>query len=352
MLTWPEDLTDLSLPEDSDSARLDTVACQLGSVLHSGLLTLFIGSGISTVVGLPMWNEFNAKVIENAPKLLRELFSQIWCDEIEDELPTPSDLRVPGADPLVILDKVEQACSRCETLAGTGTGNRKRYVGAAPSWHQLIRRALYASYEGTGKYRLEDMCNPELVALCNLLVGGRRGLVREIVTFNYDDLLESYLRFHGHPYDVITPLPNRLTPNYSTTFYHPHGYLPLQDSEAGESSFLVLSKQSYEQVSSGVQHHVKLWRDFVARMLCVRIGLFVGISGEDEIHRTYFHQALDTAGPSTASRPLAFAVLVGDKYLEPDEWLKKRIVPLEFRDATAVAEFLTLVCQKAAKLAQ
>jgi len=54
------------------------------------------------------------------------------------------------------------------------------------------------------------------------------------------------------------------------------------------------------------------------------------------------------AGQLAGKRPLAFAILVGDSYLAPERWLEKRVIPLEFADANAVAKFLALVCQQAA----
>jgi len=324
------------------------VAHQLGRLLNSGVLALFIGAGVSRVVRLPLWQELNVRIVREAPVVLRELFPSLSEQEREKDLPTADDAEAEGADVLKVLDRVEEVCSLCETLADEGAADRDRYVGVAPSWHSVVRRALYGEAQ---EYSFDCMFHPELVSLCSLLIGGKRGLVREVVTFNYDDLLESYLRLHGHPCHVVTPSPNRLTGNYGTIFYHPHGYVPLQDDRGRDVSFIVLSGRSYDLVASGGRDHLRLWRQLIMWMLCVRIGLFVGISGSDVIHKLYFDEALQMAGPAGTKRPLALAVLVGDAYLAPNEWLRRRVVPLEFADAAAVARFITQVCQEAAGLA-
>ncbi|MHC4740347.1 MAG: SIR2 family protein [Planctomycetota bacterium] len=347
MLDWPDNLADLCLSKDSDCAQIDTVAYQLGYILHSGILAAFIGSGISSIVHLPLWRDLNLKIVQEAPLVLKGLFPKIWTKAIEDKLPTPAEANSLDSDILKILDRVEKTCSLCETLVSRGTGDPDEYVGNAPSWHRLVMRALYGE---TKNYRFEEMFHPELVSLCGLFMGERRGFIREVFTFNYDDLLESYLRLHGHPCQVVTPLPNRLTPNFGTVFYHPHGYLPLQDNQHHETPFLVLSGQSYDRVYSGARDHIQLWREIIVRILCTRIGLFVGISGKDNVHEFYFEQALQQADLSNSRRPLAFAILMGDTYLPPKQWLSKRIIPLEFQDANSVAKFLAMVCQQAASI--
>ena len=349
MLDWPDNLAYLHLPIDADNVCIDTVALHVSRVLNSGTLALFIGSGVSRVVNLPIWKELNSGIIRAAPTVLKECFPGLWSDALEAELPTLQDMQAEKADPLAILDSVEEVCSRCETLAQDGEANKAKFVGDAPSWHLVVRRALYGTRK---KYGFEEMFDPELVSLCSLLTGGHRGLIREIVTFNYDDLLQSYLKLHGHQCHTVTPLPNQLTPNYGATFYHPHGYLPLQDDTCRDSSFVVLSKRSYDQVSSGLRPGAKLWRDFIAWILCVRVGLFVGISGNDRILGLHFDEALKLIGPSQDRRPLAFAVLLGKGCLSPSDWLEKRVVPLEFSNTTSVAKFLALVCQHAADLAK
>lgn len=339
---WPTDLGDLSLPKGATSHRVDTVARTLGLVLKSGYLTLFVGAGVSKVVSLPMWQELNKRIVEEAPALLASKFNGLWNDKLKSRLPTPAEMDVQDADCLGLLDRVEEVCSLCETLAETGAGDPNKYKGDAPSWHELVKRALY---RGKDSYAFTEMFHPELVSLCSLMTGVRRGSVREVISFNYDDLIQHYLRLHGHSYHVVTPLPNSLTPNHYTVFYHPHGYLPLQDRAFRPSPSIVLSQRSYGDVVS--RDHARSWRRQIAWMLSVRIGLLVGISGTDRILETYFDDALALADP-TGGRPLAFVILVGDEYLPPEKWLEKRIVPLEFPDATTIAQFLALVCERAA----
>ncbi|MBD3266466.1 hypothetical protein GF373_07325 [bacterium] len=62
----------------------------------------------------------------------------------------------------------------------------------------------------------------------------------------------------------------------------------------------------------------------------------------------YFKEAQNFQGLNNInSRPLAFVILIGDNNLDPESWLKMKIVPLEFENPINVAQFLTLVCQEA-----
>jgi hypothetical protein len=343
MLVWPKDLTQLSIARNPDDSRVEFVAQRLGDLLLSGQLALFIGSGLSKTVNLPLCGELNKRIVNLAPRHLAARFPKLWTATLENELPKSEEMRRRGIDVLQLLDRVEQVCSLCQSLSENSAGDRKKYVGVAETWHSLVREALYQDMKN---YDFKSLFHPELVSLCSLLVGGRRGLVREVVTFNYDDVIESYLRLHGHSYHVVTPLPNQSTPNYGTTFYHPHGYLPLEDIEFRDSSFLVLSRQSYVQVSASIKNHLKMWRSLLAWILCVRVGLFLGISGNDEIIDRYFDEALNLK-QAEDNTPLAFAILVGKNYLDTEQWLRKGIIPLEFSNSTDVASFLTRVCQSA-----
>jgi len=346
MLDWPDDLGDLSLAADADAAKVETVARCLGRVLNWGGLALFIGAGVSKVIDLPMWTKLNSNIVQGAAAILEELFPKIWCNDFKSRLPTPDDLQ-NQTDVLELLDRVEKVCSACETLAYDGAANDEKYVGNAPSWHEIVRRSLY---QGAQQYKFEAMFHPELVSLCSLLIGYRRGNVREVVTFNYDDLIQSYLRLHGHSCNVVSPLPFELSPNSGTTFYHPHGYLPLQDKEHRASPFIVLTKQAYRPVRSGAKRHAKQWRRLIASLLSVRIGLFVGISGNDDILELYFDETEELAGEPIHGRPLAFAILVGEHNRPAKKWLEDKIIPLEFPNPDAVARFLAQICQQAALL--
>ena len=243
---------------------------------------------------------------------------------------------------------MRECAPRAKTFAREGAANEEKFVGDSASWHAIVRRALY---RGANEYSFDAMFHPELVSLCSLLTGYRRGSVREVITFNYDDLIQSYLRLHGHPCNVVSPVPFVLSPNFGTTFYHPHGYLPLLDTKHRGTPFIVASKRSYRRVQSGTTRQVDGWRQMIASLLSTRIGLFLGVSGTDNILELYFDQATELAGKSMQVRPLGFAILLGTGNRPTEDWLTDRIIPLEFGTPTDVARFLAQICQQAASLA-
>jgi hypothetical protein len=120
--------------------------------------------------------------------------------------------------------------------------------------------------------------NDTLGAIGALVMSSVRGSVSEVVTLNFDDILERYLCYHG-----IVALPvyeekfwaNRC----DVTVYHAHGFLPSPGSQfTARSTFLLADRKAYDERSSHAEDRIYAK---VATIMQSHVCLFVGLSGDD-----------------------------------------------------------------------
>jgi hypothetical protein len=121
--------------------------------------------------------------------------------------------------------------------------------------------------------------NDTLGAIGALIMASLRGSVSEIVSFNYDDVLERYLTYHG--LKVIPTFEERFWANRGDAIiYHPHGFLPSPGSPfATRSTFVVLDRKSY---SARTGHSDERMNQKMETVMQSHTCLFIGLSGDDE----------------------------------------------------------------------
>ena len=137
------------------------------------------------------------------------------------------------------------------------------------SFSRVVRDVLYRDYsmEPDGKELLES-----ITALC---CNTKYGQVDNILTFNFDDIIEERLLSFG--LDVSTRSFNDERMAYSdVTVYHAHGYLPQHSEKCSDQ--IVLGTTSYQQMC----HEYWDWYIVFTSMLRRNFCLFIGISGDDE----------------------------------------------------------------------
>lgn len=197
----PSALADLSL----SSARNFLM---LVRILKRESCVLSLGAGVSVSSGIPQWDRLLQRIAS--------AFFQHWPDT---QTSPPRDLSIafahayfhhPAAisagkalacgDPLLVAQQIKN-CLRDE------------------DWVWLLRRALYDDPDGTPHSGTPSPLIEALSRLC----GCEKSIVSEVITYNYDDLLERCLSHHG-----ISNSPVAFHSTNSNTkglhVYHPHGY--------------------------------------------------------------------------------------------------------------------------------
>jgi len=287
----------------------------LASYLRDGSLSLAIGAGASKGLGLPDWRGLVQKCVRKTNAKTGK--------KIPGRLPV-------GADNKTICQRMDQV-----ELAIGGKLN----MGRSKEYRKLVRECLY---EGIGEsYGNEILKKELLIALGALMMGSKRGSVREVFNFNFDDVLDWYLRLHGFHTQILTTLPV-LKQDADVTIYHPHGYLPLEIETVASSNFLVFSQHSYD---TKLGAYWEPWLDLWKTTLASRAVVFVGLSGDDQ-----------TLGPALAdvqptiekTRFTGFWLLGPGSKKSTIEFLAARnIVPLRLKKFEEYPTFLLEVCRKA-----
>lgn len=204
----------------------------LGGQLAAGRLGLFLGAGVSQFYGLPSWEE----LIERLCRALGE--------------PVPAK----GTSP----------------IKTAGTLKSKHFRSNEDGFKAAVKRALYDGVTlDFAKIRLQ----PLLAAIGSLVMSSHRGSAAKVITLNYDNLLESYLEYHGFTTATVAD-GCHWAHNQDVVIYHPHGFLPL--GRGLESKAIVLGTSEYLGVMTS-----PLWRPILETALRQHTFLYLGLSGDD-----------------------------------------------------------------------
>lgn len=155
----------------------------LGHQLVEGRVALVLGAGVSFGFGLPSWR-----------KLVEDMFSEAGHAY-------PSSLAPPEASDRLYVDVL-------------GKDDAKLV--------QLLAQALYKTFDASANTLRR---NELLIGLAALIVRSGRGSASRIVSFNFDDVLERFLRYLGLTVHSVSTMPSWASA-HDVRVYHPHGYTP------------------------------------------------------------------------------------------------------------------------------
>jgi SIR2-like domain len=235
-----------SYPDYLENPFLATDA--LGQLLGRSALRLFLGAGVSQGFGLPGWKTLIARILS------RDTDSTFVADW--DKKPI-MDLRK-------LLDLVDD---------GSAT-----YVAK-------IHGAIYRDVKPDLLEQLQ--VSPLLLAVAALMTGAHRGRVDSVVTYNYDDLLEQYLKMLGLAV-CCRVLPDELSTRADVEINYVHGRLPQSWEVLNPVPEIVLSEKSYRARRSEIDAG---WSAMVEHALYSKIGFFIGLSGDDSATLDIFKRA-------------------------------------------------------------
>lgn len=273
--------------------------------LSKGSLALVLGAGVSADLKLPTWMTLVQRCCDRAgvpydPDRLAERHGQ-YMDEVEGKL-------------------------------------------APHEYTDLVASALYEDVS-LGS----DVCqSPLLIALGALLMGSRRGSVREVITFNFDVVLEYYLSLHGFAVQSYDALP-QLRTAADVRVGHINGILGHPAFPVQHSKELVMSASSMERRMGAP---FEAWKDTFRDLLKSHLVLFVGLSGNDPI----FGPLLSDVAPSIEAERVTGVWLFGHD-IDSDAgasystryFVKRNVVPVCLGSYAEIPQRLLEVCQVAAR---
>lgn len=295
----------------------DNAIDYLSNQLKNGSLTLFLGAGISAGIGLPEWSD-----------LINNLFLQYYKATNKNYDPTSYVPEVSNHDS---ADKLQDAADKI-----------LRKVGDLNKFHDYLEIALYSDkidYDDIGTVIHHDL----LLALGALMIGSKRGHVSNVVTLNFDNILEWYLSVYGYVSNVIYDLPT-LEGNEDVRIFHPHGYIPNSKMDERRSDFSIIGLDS---INMRLGTTGDLWFEKTRHILRAGVCLFVGMSKRTFKDRAIAPLIITVGKEVSNTRPLGFWILIGE--LDDDtreEFLASNIIPIEILKKEEIPNFLFDICKK------
>lgn len=275
----------------------------MAQCLHDGTLALLIGAGASAGLGLPTWKE----LVEDCAKA---------CS-----IPYDANDLSTNAGIVSLTSRIERECKDARTFI------------------EKVHATLYRNSRSAQR----DFLRQELLlALGSMVMKSRRGSIRDVITFNFDDVLERYMRIHGFSVQVVYNIPTLIRDD-DVTVYHPHGFVPLERGVSQSSDFLIFSKNSFdERLGDALNGWTQLTIDTLTR----KVGLFVGLSVEGPNFGPAMQQVKNRIKDT---RPTGFW-FVRDSEAERIEQLRDwRAVPIVVKEYQEIPEILFAICQSALK---
>jgi hypothetical protein len=230
---------DKGLSRMNDESAWDdpAILCNLlGGELRQSRLALVLGAGTSAPFGLPDWKQLTERLL----------------------------VRTKAVRPADLTD--EEVAEHIW---------RESFKRSDVDFAVAVRACLYSgvdtSFETLAKHNL-------LAAIAAVALASGQGRSVRVITFNFDDLLERYLRFLGRDARSIGDLPSWHRAA-EVHVYHAHGLLPTDNKTAVSRRGIVFTQESYDRV---VGDSKGLWDGVLLDVLRSNTCLFLGLSGKDD----------------------------------------------------------------------
>lgn len=286
----------------------------LAKLLLRGELVLLLGAGVSMANSLPSWKG-----------LVRHCESAVGIDS-----PTATedgDTRSSAE----LQEAMEEVSDR---------------LADDDRFRDLVREGLYAGADiADGTYSDDALRSMLLIAIGALVMPSQRGSITEIITLNFDDLLEWYLHLHGYRTQSVANFPVYLRSDVDVTIFHPHGFLPLTNEY--ESTDWMVFRYS-EFVARLAETKGKAWSRHTTSMLSTKRLLALGTSMGDIDIDVQLVAARDEHTDETL--PAGFVIGAGIDPKKQKHLLRAGLVPVSLPERDAVPGFVLGVCRLAAQL--
>lgn len=287
----------------------NAAASELAGYLTSGHLALLLGAGVSHDIKLPEWIEL-VRACEDASGVERDVVGE----SSQDLMRRLDDVRAAAGDDLAFFQLI----------------------------HDQLYSSILAEAEGVRGYPDTLLTSPMLIALGALVMSSVRGSVADVLTLNFDDVLEWYLHLHGFKTQVVESLPRLMGADVDVRIHHFHGYLPLMNSTR-RSQWLVLT---YQQLLDRISEDAgKPWQVLIASQLQTKVLLAVGTSMNDTDVDILLKRAHDIVGNG---RPLGYVLGREISTSRKRSLRSLGMVPVSFEEYSDIPAFILRVCQLAA----
>lgn len=301
-------ITETGMSNDDEWNNDDSLIEYLSVQLINGKLGLVLGSGASCGFGLPQWDKLISRLYSNTGKPAPDLDGK-----------TSEDLAEYYID---------------EHL----NGDKARLI-------KELNKALY----GGIKIDFPSLRENDLLAsIASLVMSSYRGKTSNVITFNFDDLLETYLLYHGFVTESVYQT-NHWESYADVTIYHPHGFIPYDlQKEHSRGEDIILDQKSY---SDAIGKDSNPERQLMLTIMRQRTCLFVGLSGKDGNLDSFLtacqkYHAINNEN----TKYWGITFMDTDDPVMENKWKKRGIFYKNIQDYDLLPDFLFKICQKAAEI--
>lgn len=298
-------MTDYGFDLTEYANRIDKCTDSLANYLNRGKLGLFLGAGVSYALELPCWEVLVKRAIE---------------------------VVVPGTTVSSDINELK----RLSSLIKSSSANQAAYL-------ELIKKKLYEKTPFDFKLASKEM----LIALTSLMVGKVRGNVKNVVTLNFDSVIEWYLKVNGLNANVVTK--NHLAESLSDIdILHLHGYLPHDATLGFSSDEIVFTKEEFEDRERGLSYWKDLMNDFYRRHVFLAIGVSPDSICDDVAPYLRVHNKdwYDIQGVSR-KHPYGVAILTRATTEQQNTMISAGIIPCVISDKDKIPPAIFEIAQKA-----
>lgn len=209
---------------------------------------------------------------------------------------------------------------------------------------ETVSSVLYENIE----YSVDTMKTNLLISLGSIIMGSVRGSSSVVISYNFDDLLEWYLIYHGFKVQAISKYPCLLEKS-DVRVFHPHGFLPnLEKYGDLKSDKIIFSDKSYLQS----YQMDSPWNELQISQFSCHLNLFIGFSGDDEHVQTLCQKSYDRVTTNDDRTILGYMVLEDNEKNRNSEELNmdKGIVNYYIESHDHLPEFLLDLCRRSAEM--
>lgn len=242
---------------------------ELANVYESKKLVLVLGSGVSNNCGLPDWKtllqklllktEFESCEPENQSRVTAEIFSKTF-----------------DSSPLISARYILKHYPQND-------------MSEDFPFENFIRENLYKGYQ----LKLENKLFNEILNFC---VGDYKGSrIDSIITYNFDDLMESFLKNQNIELEYESIYADGMRPSaHKMPIFHVHGFLP-REGPLSNSNKIVFSEDMYHQQ----YHDMYSWNNIIQiNKFTDYTCLFMGVSLTDPNLRRLLDTSMKLKGSS------------------------------------------------------
>jgi hypothetical protein len=273
----------------------------LAEQLYLGRLAVVLGAGASQGFGLPDWDTLITNMILKASAIIPHgLTSEQQAEEIWRTCCDSDDIK----------------------------------------FAELVRDTLYEKSD-TSMHTLRHYAL--LTSLAALVAPSGRGRAAHVITYNFDDILETYLKYLGYTVDSVVRQPS-WNSRADVRVFHPHGLLPSRIESLVEQG-IVFTQLDYDRIH---KKDVVVWQSLLFNLLCSCTCLFIGLSGKDD----NLMRSLASVNPEHVRRTDGHFYW-GVRFTKNDDplkgiWETRGVFQQIVADWDSVPDWILSICQEAA----